>query len=112
MTSRVALLLTLLLFTASVFFTASSGQPDVRIESSLATPTISDAASKAVSTIGDGGSRDDSDLELDSLDQELVDRCGNEVSNAVGDYRIDQQGDLYERHAPDVAVEKLGPPGT
>lgn len=40
-----------------------------------------------------------------------VDIYGNEVSDAVGDYRIDRRGDLYERHAPDTAVLRLGPPG-
>lgn len=40
-----------------------------------------------------------------------VDLFGNEVSEAVGDYRVDPGGDLYERHAPDTAVLKLGPPG-
>ena len=41
----------------------------------------------------------------------VVDLFGNEVSEAVGDYRVDGGGDLYERHAPDTAVLKLGPPG-
>ncbi len=41
-----------------------------------------------------------------------VDLYGNEISNAVGDYRVDLGGDTYERHAPDTAVLKLGPPGT
>jgi len=40
-----------------------------------------------------------------------IDLFGNEVSEAVGDYRVDRLGDLYERHAPDTAVLKLGPPG-
>jgi hypothetical protein len=41
-----------------------------------------------------------------------VDIYGNEVFEAVGDYRVDRQGDIYERHAPDTAVLRLGPPGT
>lgn len=40
-----------------------------------------------------------------------VDLYGNEISDAVGDYRVDRGGDLYERHAPDTAVLRLGPPG-
>lgn len=40
------------------------------------------------------------------------DLYGNEVTGAVADYRVDPRGDLYERHAPDTAVLKLGPPGT
>ena len=40
-----------------------------------------------------------------------VDLYGNEISDAVGDYRVDPRGELYERHAPDTAVLKLGEPG-
>jgi hypothetical protein len=41
-----------------------------------------------------------------------VDLYGNEISDAVGDYRVDGQGAIYEGHAPDTAVLKLGPAGT
>ena len=41
-----------------------------------------------------------------------VDLYGNEVFEAVGDYRVDFHGELYERHAPDTAVLRLAPPGT
>jgi hypothetical protein len=41
-----------------------------------------------------------------------VDLYGNEVFEAVGDYRVDVSGELYERHAPDTAVLRLAPPGT
>lgn len=41
-----------------------------------------------------------------------VDIYGNQVDRAVGDYRVDPHGDLYERHAPDTAVLKLGPPSS
>jgi hypothetical protein len=37
---------------------------------------------------------------------------GNQVDPAVGDYRVDPLGGLYERHAPDTAVLKLGPAST
>jgi hypothetical protein len=37
---------------------------------------------------------------------------GNEVEDAVADYRVDLRGGIYERHSPDTAVSKLGPPGT
>jgi hypothetical protein len=39
-----------------------------------------------------------------------VDIYGNEVERAVGGYRVDLDGDLYEEHHPDTAVLKLGPP--
>jgi hypothetical protein len=41
-----------------------------------------------------------------------IDLYGNEVEEAVGDYRIDVRGDIYERHSPDTEVTQLGAPGT
>lgn len=40
-----------------------------------------------------------------------VDVYGNVIESAVGDYRIDVRGDVYEHHDPDTAVAELGPPG-
>ena len=39
-----------------------------------------------------------------------LDLNGNEIDDAVGDYRVDQRGELYERHAPDTALLHLGAP--
>jgi len=39
-----------------------------------------------------------------------VDVLGNEVDDAVGDYRVDRAGDVYERHSPETEVAKLHPP--
>lgn len=39
-----------------------------------------------------------------------TDLFGNEVEEALADYRIDLRGDVYERHSPDTAVPRLGPP--
>jgi hypothetical protein len=39
-----------------------------------------------------------------------VDLYGNEIERAVGDYRIDFRGDIYETHAPDTAITELGAP--
>ena len=44
----------------------------------------------------------------DDWDQPRVDLNGNEIDDAVGDYRIDGRGELYERHAPDTALPHLG----
>lgn len=38
------------------------------------------------------------------------DLFGNEIEEAVADYRIDVRGGLYERHSPDTAVARLGAP--
>ena len=39
-----------------------------------------------------------------------VDLNGNEVDAAVGDYRVDRSGEMYERHAPDTALIHLSSP--
>jgi len=39
-----------------------------------------------------------------------IDLNGNEIDAAVGDYRIDRRGELYERHAPDTALLRLTAP--
>jgi len=44
------------------------------------------------------------------VDEPKVDLFGNEVDDAVGDYRVDVRGDIYERHSPDTEVSRLGPP--
>jgi hypothetical protein len=36
---------------------------------------------------------------------------GNEVEDAMSDYRIDHDGDLYERHAPHTALPEPARPG-
>jgi hypothetical protein len=43
--------------------------------------------------------------------QPRLDVYGNIIDEAVGDYRIDPQGDVYEWHSPDTALLELGPPG-
>ena len=49
-------------------------------------------------------------LRDDEVAQPTVDLFGNEIDEAVGDYRVDIRGDIYERHSPDTEVPKLGPP--
>jgi hypothetical protein len=39
-----------------------------------------------------------------------VDLNGNEIDVAVGDYRVDMRGEMYERHAPDTALIHLSAP--
>jgi hypothetical protein len=41
---------------------------------------------------------------------EGVDAYGNEITNAVAEYSLDTGGALYERHAPQVEVPRLGSP--
>jgi hypothetical protein len=39
-----------------------------------------------------------------------VDRYGNPVEPAVGEYRFDLNGEMYERHSPQTALPSLGRP--
>jgi outer membrane lipoprotein-sorting protein len=39
-----------------------------------------------------------------------VDVYGNEIEDALGDYRIDPSGDVYERHSPETEVARLASP--
>ena len=41
-----------------------------------------------------------------------LDIYGNPVEPAVGGYRVDFEGDLYEEHNPDTAVLELGSPSS
>lgn len=41
-----------------------------------------------------------------------VDLFGNEIEEAVADYRIDLRGGIYERHSPETEVARLGSPTT
>ena len=53
----------------------------------------------------------DTDWERDPSPGPRLDVFGNPIDEAMGDYRIDGRGDIYERHAPDTAVLKLSAPG-
>ena len=41
-----------------------------------------------------------------------MDRYGNPIETANGDYRIDPRGEMYELHSPDTAVTRLPVPST
>jgi len=47
----------------------------------------------------------------DSPPARRVDVYGNEVEDAITEYRIDVRGDLYERHAPQTALPRPKRPG-
>jgi hypothetical protein len=50
-------------------------------------------------------------LRVDGRKAPRVDLYGNEIDDAVGDYRQDRRGDTYEWHSPQTEVAKLAPPG-
>jgi hypothetical protein len=47
---------------------------------------------------------------LDPAAQPHLDVYGNEIDDAVTDYRVDPRGDVYERHSPETEVPRLAPP--
>ena len=50
--------------------------------------------------------------EIRRINSPDLDIYGNEVERAVGGYRADPLGELYEEHNPDTAILKLGPPSS
>ncbi len=54
---------------------------------------------------------EDATMIADPYTQPQFDVYGNQIDEAVGDYRVDPRGDLYEQHSPDTALLTLGPPG-
>ena len=59
-----------------------------------------------------GGVTGVSSVEQNVSPDPRVDLLGNEIEDAVADYRIDLGGDVYETHSPDTAVARLGSPST
>lgn len=41
-----------------------------------------------------------------------LDRFGNRIDRAFGDYRVDPRGELFEWHSPNTAVSRLADPST
>ena len=76
-------------------------------------PAVVGSPSRAGSDAGHASSlgmnRDTLEKLLQSAAPHL-DVYGNEIENAVTDYRIDSAGDVYERHSPETEVPRLGPP--
>jgi hypothetical protein len=67
-------------------------------------PARADTTSVLDEVVKSGAVRDDDWAEP------RVDLNGNEIDDAVGDYRVDPHGEMYERHAPDTALTRLTAP--
>ena len=89
-----------MLFAVSTMWTQQAATRQVQVISVPAahTTAVTDIAPRVLPT------RDDDWAEP------RVDLNGNEIDDAVGDYRIDPRGELYERHAPDTALLHLSAP--
>jgi hypothetical protein len=88
------------LFTVSTIWMHESAVPlrPVFAQSAPATATVIDSRPRTLPT----GS--------DQWAEPRVDLNGNEIDDAVSDYRVDGRGEMYERHAPDTALLHLGAP--
>ena len=65
----------------------------------------------AVSDFADPDADPDGPL-LDWSESRRMDRYGNPIETAIGDYRVDPRGEMYERHSPETAVTRLAVPST
>jgi len=97
----IAVLLFATLFAASNAWTRAAAQ---RNAATLEPALVSDTTS-----VLDGRARELHDG-ADDWSQPRIDLNGNEVDAAVGDYRVDRRGEMYERHAPDTALLHLSAP--
>ena len=69
------------------------------------------AAVQDTTSISDGVKGESSSVGHDREQPEL-DLFGNEIERAIGDYRVDRRGGMYERHSSDTVVPRLGSPVT
>lgn len=79
----------------------------------LPSPTVAASRSATQSGAGRASSVGMNQKALEKLLQSAephFDVYGNEIEDAVTDYRIDSAGDVYERHSPETEVPRLGPP--
>jgi hypothetical protein len=97
-----------MLFAVSTVWTKPSAMPTVPTLGVPAahTTAVTDSAPRALPT------REDDALPTPDEDwaEPHVDLNGNEIDDAVSDYRVDQRGEMYERHAPDTALLHLSAP--
>lgn len=69
----------------------------------------------ATTAVSDGRGRSFADREQRGLSDRqhrggAVDLYGNPIEEAVGDYRIDPRGGVFERHSPATEISRLADP--
>jgi hypothetical protein len=78
-----------------------------------ASPIAATSAEITALTLAPGGEvAGASPVEQNVSPDPRVDLLGNEIEDALADYRIDLGGGVYESHSPDTAVQRLGSPST
>lgn len=80
---------------------------------SLSAHTMPDAAETSVTRAphAEMAAPPDEDYDADR-GRGTVDLFGNDVNDAVAQYRLDATGSLYEVHSPQTEIPKLGSPKT
>src|SRR5688572_13197435 len=80
------------------------------IETAIAVPSMYGDYESPTTTISDPDPSGDAIRR--NLDRRgfTVDRYGNQIEDAMGDYRVDPRGDIFERHSPTTAVPRLPDP--
>jgi hypothetical protein len=77
----------------------------------LSRRTVEEYAPPSTRTLPVLDDTNSSDASYNDADAESRrDLYGNEIVDAVGDYRIDVRGDVYERHSPTTEVTQLAAP--
>ena len=76
---------------------------------SAAFPASSAVAISHTTSVSDGEGGESSSVGNDRQPPQF-DLFGNEIESAMADYRVDRRGAMYERHAPETAVPRLGSP--
>jgi hypothetical protein len=79
--------------------------------SSLIAATTAEITAQPGSPTGDAVTGR-SPVEARDSEEPRLDVLGNEIEDAVADYRVDLGGDVYERHSPETAVPRLGSPSS
>lgn len=91
---------------AAIFFIVSTGW--VQHSTARVEPVFAQPAPHTTTVIDD---REPPSLpRVDDWSEPRVDLNGNEIDDAVSDYRVDGRGEMYERHAPDTALLHLSSP--
>ena len=89
---------------------AGRQQPSAIVKPVTAKPVADNGGLKPLSYVEPSAEEDLMEDSDDAGQDVRVDLYGNEIESAMSDYRVDFQGDLYESHAPEVAVADLGDP--
>jgi hypothetical protein len=88
---------------------AARQQPSVIVKPVVAKPVADRTPLKPLS-YQDQSPVEDMMGTAEDTDEVRTDLYGNDIESAIGDYRVDFEGDLYESHAPEVVVAELPDP--